>query len=113
MKIYGLNGLVLSTAFAAVLNGLCLMVVLLWTKALVIDASFLRFLAVSVVSSFLSILLPLVGAELLCIRFFQRILLLGAVVVGSVGIYFSFMYVLGVPESRTLLVILKRKIKRI
>lgn len=114
MKIYGLNGLVLSTAFAAVLNGLCLMVVLLWTKALVIDASFLRFLAVSVVSS-----LPIyfycrwLGQSYYASDFFQRILLLGAVVVGSVGIYFSFMYVLGVPESRTLLVILKRKIKRI
>jgi putative peptidoglycan lipid II flippase len=114
MKVYGLNGLVLSTAIAAVTNCFCLLGVLALTQSLVIDTSLVWFLARCSLAT-----LPMylygywLSHGIVVTTFFEKLLLLVVAVGGSALLYFMVTYIFRVPECKTVAATLKRRSKKI
>lgn len=111
MAIYGLNGLVMSTSLAAVVNGGALLIVLMVSKGFVLDSKFLWFLVRCLLAS-----LPLYAVAYGLITYvpvtnFAEELLLLLTVIGLASVfYFSTAYVLQLPECTQTIKLLKRKI---
>lgn len=113
METHGLNGLVVSTSFAAALNGLLLLVVLVFNKGFLFDFKFVSFLVRCSLAS-----VPMYGVGGWLMRqwpegaFAMRAAELLCVVVVSGGVYFFMASLMKLPESDQVLKMLRRKLKR-
>lgn len=111
MAIYGLNGLVMSTSIAALLNGASLLVILIFSKGFVFDLKFLWFLVRCLLGTmpiylFTSWLVPNLPQG----DFFMKLAQLGLLVLFSGVFYFGFTYALRLPECTQTINVLRRKI---
>lgn len=113
MAIYGLDGLVISTASAAVLNGGSLLIVLMITKGFVFNTRFFWFLVRCSLSTIpMYVFAYVVITQWTYDSFLLKTVELLGVVTGSLILYFTATYLLGLPECRQTMNILKRKILR-
>ena len=111
MASHGLNGLVFSTSLAAVVNGTCLVAVLAASGLFRVDRAFLWFFARCALSAVpMFFFARWLSGEFYNELFLGRFALLFLAMAGSGVIYFAATHVLAVPESRTTLNVLRRKI---
>lgn len=113
MAIYGLNGLVLSTSIAAVVNGGALLAVLMLTKGFNFDLKFFWFLARCLLATVPLYLCAYAFIEYIPVStFIEELSLLVAVITLSAVFYFASAYALKLPECTRTLQILRRKLVR-
>ncbi|MCC6137805.1 MAG: murein biosynthesis integral membrane protein MurJ [Bdellovibrionaceae bacterium] len=113
MALYGLNGLVLSTSIAALLNGSSLLLILIFTKGFVFDGKFVWFLgrcALGTVPMYF-VAYWLVG-NMPQGDFLMKLAQLIMLILFCGVFYFGFTYLLRLPECTQTFGVLKRKILR-
>lgn len=113
MALYGLNGLVLSTSIAAVVNGGSLLAVLMITKGFAFDLKFLWFLIRCLLASVPLYLCAYVFMLYIPVStFLEELMLLLIVMTLAGGLYFASAYALKLPECTRTLQIFKKKLAR-
>ena len=112
MITQGLNGLVISTAVAASLNGLLLFTVLIMSKGFLMDWSFISFL---VRCSLASVPMYIVGwwvqQQWPVDHFMMKVVELILIVGLSGAVYFLGATLMKLPESESVLKVLRRKLR--